>query len=194
MQTWASLLSDPARLRHAFTAVLVVGLGYALTVAGIALSNGTPSTPWLPIPPSEYFKWEVLFVAPVTLLCWVVAAGVTQLLSKPLHGTGTFKDTLALLGFAVAIPTLISLIPDAIRAALTTVGRLDRAAWEQAVAQPGTPDFVFLWAYMLAYLAGLLCLFPMAVATAQRLHGWRAVLLGVAGALTYQGLYFVFIR
>lgn len=47
MRAWARLLVDPARLRHGFVAVLVVGLGYAVT-AGIAWSEGTPSTPSLP--------------------------------------------------------------------------------------------------------------------------------------------------
>jgi hypothetical protein len=194
MQSWDRLLGDPARLRYGFLAVLAVGMGYAVTVAGIAISHGTPSTPWLPIPPAEYFKWEALFVAPVTLLCWIVAACVVQVLSKPLHGRGTLRDTLAVLGLAIAGATLISLIPDAIRAALTTLGYVDRAAWEHAVEQPGTPDFVFLWAYMLAYLAALLWLFHVAVATAQRLHGWRALVVGLAGAVVYQGLYVTIIR
>jgi hypothetical protein len=125
-------------------AVLAVGVGYAVTVSGIALSNGRPSTPWLAIPPADYFKWEALFIAPVTLLCWVLAAGVMHLLSKLVHGRATFEDTLALLGFAVALPTLVSLIPDAIRAAMTAVGMLSRVAWERAVSEPGTPDWVLL--------------------------------------------------
>jgi hypothetical protein len=99
-----------------------------------------------------------------------------------------------LLGFAVAVPTLVSLVPDAIRAALTTAGLMNRAAWEQAVSEPGTPDFLFLWAYMIAYVLGLLCLFPVSIATAQRLQRWPAVLVGVLGAFVYQGVYLIFIR
>jgi len=193
-RTWADLLADPARLRYGFAAVVVVGVGYAITVAGIALSDGLPSTPWLTIPRSHYFTWEAFFIAPVTVLCWILAAGVAHLLCKLLHGSGTFDDTLALLGYAVAVPTLITLIPDAVHAVFTAMGWLSRAAWEQAVSEPGTPDFLFLWIDMLAYAAGLLWFFPLAVATAQRLHGWRAVVAGVAGALVYQGVYVIFIR
>jgi hypothetical protein len=193
-RTWAQLLDDPARLRYGFLAVLTVGLGYAVTIVGIAWSGGTPSPPWVAIPPAEYFKWEALFVAPVTLLCWVLAGGVVYLLSKPFGGRGTFDDTLALLGFAIALPTFVSLIPDAVRALLTSVGVVSRVAWERAVNEPGTADFVFLWAYMIAYVLALLCLFPMSVAWSQHLRNWPAILVGVAGAVVYQGVYVIFIR
>jgi hypothetical protein len=193
-QTWTTLLADPARLRYGLLAVLFVGVGYGLTEAGIALSGGTPSTPWLAIPASEYFKCEALFSAPVTLLCWILAGGVVHLLSKLFRGDGTFDDTLALLGFAIALPTLVSLIPDAARAVLTSAGVMSRPAWEQAISEPGTPDWLFLWSYMVAYMIGLLCLFPVAVATAQGLRRLPAVIVGLAGAVVYQGVYFIFIR
>jgi hypothetical protein len=193
-RAWAELLADLARLRYGFFAVLFVGVGYAVTIAGIALSDGRPATPWVAIPREDYFAWEALFVAPVTLLCWVLAAGVAHLLSRPFRGRGTFDDTLALLGFAVALPTLISLIPDFARAALTTVGVQDRQAWEDAVGRMGTADWWFLWSYMAAYMVGLLVLFPLAVATAQRLPRWPAVAVGFVGAVVYQGVYLIFIR
>jgi hypothetical protein len=119
---------------------------------------------------------------------------VVQLLSRLLHGSGTFEDTLALLGFAIALPTLVSLIPDVLRAALTTLGLQDRRAWEAAVAQPGTADWWLLWASMAAYVVGLLCLFPLAVGTAQGLRRWPAVAVGFAGAALYQGVYVIFVR
>jgi hypothetical protein len=190
----AQLLNDPARVRHGFYAVLTVALGYVVTVAGIAWSGGTPSPPWIAIPPAEYFKWEVLFVAPVTVLCWVLAGGVMHLLSKLFGGRGSYDDTLALLGFAIAFATFISLIPDAIRALLTSLGVMDRAAWEKAVSEPSTGDFVFLWAYMIAYVLALLCVFPVSVAWSQRLRRWPAIVVGIAGAVLYQGVYFIFIR
>jgi hypothetical protein len=193
-RTCAQLLSDPARLRFGFLAVLTVGLGYAVTIAGIAWSGGIASPPWLVIPQAEYFTWEVLFVAPVTVLCWVLAGGVIYLLSKPFGGRGTFDDTLAVLGFAVAFATFISLIPDAIRALLTSLGVMSRAAWEQAISQPGTPDFVVLWAEIVAYTLALLCLFAVSVGWSQRLRRWRAIVVGIVGAVLYQGVYLIFIR
>ena len=174
--------------------MLLVGIGYGITEGGIALSGGTPSPPWLAIPAADYFKWEALFSAPVTVLCWILAAGVMHLLSKLFRGEGSFDDTAALLGFAIALPTLTSLIPDATRSVLTTAGVLNRAGWEQAVATPGTPDFLFLWAYMIAYALVLLCLFPVAVATAHRLRSGPATLVGVLGAIAYVGVYLIFIR
>jgi hypothetical protein len=193
-RTWAQLLGDPARLRYGFFAVLTVALGYSATIAGIAFSGGTPSPPWVAIPPAEYFKWEALFVAPVTVLCWVLAGGVMYLLSKPFGGGGSYDDTLAVLGFAIALPTCISLIPDAVRALLTSVGVVNRAAWEAAVSEPGTTDFVFLWGYMIVYVLALLCLFPISVGCSQRLRSWPSIAVGVTGAIVYQAVYFIFIR
>lgn len=192
--TWGDLLADPRRLRHGFLAVLLVGVGYGITEGGIAVSGGTPSTPWVAIPPANYFRWEALFSAPVTVLCWILAAGVMHLFSKLFRGQGSFDDTAALLGYAIALPTFISLIPDALRAALTTAGVVNRVAWEQAISVPGTPDFLFLWAYMIAYVLVVLWLFPISVATAQRLRRGPAVVVGLLGATVYLGVYLIFIR
>ena len=65
---------------------------------------------------------------------------------------------------------------------------------ERAVATPGTPDFLFLWAYIIAYVLALLCLFPVAVATAHRLRRGPASVVGVLGAIVYAGVYLIFIR
>ena len=146
-----------------------------------AWSGGTPSTPWLAIPPAEYFKWETLFVVPATLSCWILAAGVMHLLSRLCRGQGAFEHTLALLGFAIAVPTLVTLIPDAVHAVLTSFGVLTRMAWEQAVATRGSSDFVLI-------------LFPLAAQAAERLPRWPATGVGVAGAVVYQGVYLIFIR
>jgi hypothetical protein len=194
MRIWAHLLVHPHRLRYAVLAVFGVGVGYGLVEAGIAVAGGTPSPPWLAIPAADYFKWEALFSAPVTLLCWILAAGVMHLLARPFGGHGTFDDTLALLGFAVAVATLIALIPDSVTVGLMVVGVMSRPAWEQAISQAGTPDWLLLWAYMLAYVIALLCLFPTVVAASEGLRRWRAVLVGVIGAVLYQGIYFIFIR
>jgi hypothetical protein len=193
-QTWTDLLLDPYRLRYGFFAVLLVGIGYGITEGGIALSGGTPSPPWLAIPPADYFKWEALFSTPVTVACWLLAASVVYLLSKLFHGQGSFDDTAALLGFAIALATVISLIPDAARSVFTAAGVLNRAAWERAVAEPGTPDFLFLWAYMIAFVVALLSLFVVSIRAAQRLRGWPALVVGLLGAIVYQGVYFIFIR
>jgi hypothetical protein len=59
--------------------------------------------------------------------------------------------------------------------------------------KPGTPDFLFLWVYMIAYVFVLRCLSLEAVATAQRLRG-PAVVVGLLGAIVYIELYVIFIH
>jgi hypothetical protein len=52
--------------------------------------------------------------------------------------------------FAIALRRFFA-DPDATRALFTSVAMMNRAAWEEAVSESGTPDFVFLWADMIAY-------------------------------------------
>lgn len=53
---------------------------------------------------------------------------------------------------------LVSLISDAIRAVLTSLGQVNRVAWDAVVSEPETADFVFLWTYALADArAGFVC-------------------------------------
>ena len=51
---------------------------------------------------------------PVVILGWIMAAGVSQLLSKFLGGSGTFEGILSVLGFAVTIPMFVTWIPETV--------------------------------------------------------------------------------
>ena len=53
---------------------------------------------------------------------------------------------------------------------------------------------MFLRSYMVAYMIGVLLLFPISVATAQRLRRWPALVVGLIGAVVHQGVYLIFIR
>jgi hypothetical protein len=70
----------------------------------------------------------------------------------------------------------------------------NRAAWEHAVSEPGSLDWLFLCADMLGYLVALVCFFSLSLATAQRLRGWPVVAVGFLGAVVYQGVYVIFVR
>jgi len=45
---------------------------------------------------------------------------------------------------------------------------------------------------MVAYMIGVLLLFPISVA--QRLRRWPALVVGLIGAVVHQGVYLIFIR
>jgi hypothetical protein len=191
---FAALMRDPGRLRLALVlmglkAAVYTGIVLLLHLGGLPIM--VPA--WLAIPAERYYLYEVFFIGAVTLACWILAAGVMQLLSTAAGGTGRFEDVLASSAFAITIPSLATIIPDLTVGALATLGLLDPQAWARTSVAPG-PWRTAIWSYLGLYLVGLLVLFPLAASAAQRLRGGRSVAVGLAGAVVYQGVYFIFIR
>jgi hypothetical protein len=191
---FAALMRDPRRLRLALAliglkAAVYTGIVLLLHLGGLPIM--VPA--WLAIPAEHYYLWEVYFIGAVTLGCWILAAGVMQLLSTPVGGHGRFEDLLSASAFAITIPSLATIIPDLTVGTLATLGLLDPQAWAHTSVAPGIWRTV-IWSYLAVYLVGLLVLFPLAAAAAQGLRGWRGFWVGLAGAVVYQGVYFIFIR
>jgi len=187
-------LADPHRLRIGMLCLVGIAVLYAVTLLLLAIGGDKPGpAPWLDIPRSSYFYWEAAFATPVFIAAGVLAAASMQLLARAWGGTGSFEDTMALTGFAVAICTLFSVIPDLIEAVLMISGILPAKTFLDGVAHP-TPILALVWAYLIAYLLAFLVLFPAVVSTVHRLPGARAVAVGVAGFAVYQGFVYVFIR
>ncbi len=192
---FAKLMQDARRLRLGIQAVLFVAIGYTVALILIASSPGRISkmAAWVAISLERYFFWEVFFIGAVTFGCWLLASGVVYLLSRIVGGQGTFDDTLAALGFAVAIPTTFAFLHDCITGFMTTTGIMSAAAWERSISTPGI-GMVLFWAYMLIYLVGLVVFFPVATTVSQRLRRWHGLWIGLVGVAVYQGVYFIFIR
>jgi hypothetical protein len=192
--TFERLMQDPRRVSLGTRAVLLVATGYtASMVLWFFLGGRSRIEPWLNIPVESYFFWEIFFIGAVTLGCWILASGVVYLLSKQAGGRGGFEDTLAMLGFAVAVPTLIPLIIDLVLGAAIAFGFAEVSSWVYAMSTPGFWMSLML-VYMLGYLIGLVLLFPIATRAAQNLPTWKALGLGLMGVVVYQGVYFIFIR
>lgn len=193
-QAMELLLSDPRRLGLSFRAVGQVALLYAVAIFLIHLGDGVSLIPaWLALPEDELFLWESLFVGPVTIGCWLLSAAVVQVLARAAGGHGSFEDTLAALGLAVAVPTYISGVPDLLSGLARALGWVDPAAWADAIGRL-SPESIVLWTYMSLYLIVLVALFLRAVSAAHRLGPLVGVAVGIAGVVVYQGVYFVFIR
>lgn len=193
-RTIEELLLDPRRVGIAFRAVGQVALLYTVAILFIHLGGGVSLIPaWLAIPEDEIFLWETFFVGAVTFGCWLLASAVVQLLARAAGGHGLFEDTLCGLGLAVAVPTYVSAVPDLLSGLVRTFGWVSGEEWADAISAPGAAR-TFLWSYMILYLIGMLVLFPRAVAGAQKLRPAASALIGTAGVLVYQGVYFIFIR
>lgn len=191
----ATILARPTRTARGVVWLAVTGLAYGAAIAVLAWGGDRPAdfAPWLAIPASSYFWWEALFIGPAIVGCGLLAAAVTHLMARAAGGSGTFDDTLALIGPAVAFGTVFTLVPDLLIGALLVTGVLDQDVWLSGVTRPGL-ILALVWTYLLLYLAALLVAFPVAVAAAHRLSWGRALLVGAAGVVVYQGVLFIFIR
>ena len=192
--TFTRLLADPHHLAYGVGVTALMGLLYTLTVIGMAIVKMEITTPpWLIIPAENYYFWQIFFAAPVFLAGWILAAGLVQLLSKPFGGAGTFEGTLAVLGFAMTIPCFVTWIPETLGTVLMLTGVMTQEQWLAITARPGFWQ-IFAQAYLFVALGWYLLLFPIAVAVAQKVRWWGAVVVG-AVTLVAVGLWnFVFIR
>lgn len=187
-------LAAPGRLRAGLLLLAGIGVAYAGCILLLALGGARPNpAPWLRIADAGYFYWEAAFIAPVMCAGGVLAAACLHLLARAAGGEGSFDDTLALVGPAVAACTLTTVVPDTgIGLALVT-GALRPETWMAAITRP-TWVLAVVWVYLLLYLAAFAVAFPL---VAQVVHGLRpraAVACGWAAFVVYQVFLFVFIR
>jgi hypothetical protein len=156
---------------------------------------GTPGNwqPWLMIPSDSYFWWECVFIGPVILGCGLLAAVCMYLLAKAAGGQGSFDDTLALTGPAIAFATLFTVVPDLIIGVLLVTHVLDLDDWMFGITHPSL-TLAVVWAYMLLYVAALMVTLPLVVASVHRLRSSVTVAIGLAGLVVYQGVMFIFVR
>ena len=193
-RTFDRLLEDPQRLGHGSAAILFIGLLYTLTVIGLAVVRADIAFPaWVAIPRESYYFWEIFFAIPVYLAAWILAAGMIQLLCRPCGGRGTFEETLAVLGFAVTLPSFVTWLPETAGVILILLGVLTQAEWWEIIARPGFWQ-LFSQVYQFVALAWFLLLFPLAVATIQKVRGWQAAIVGGLTVAVIGLVVLIFIR
>lgn len=188
-------LGDEHRVRVGLVYLTGTAVAYALCVLVLAAGGDRPGdlAPWLRISSNTYFWWEAAFIAPVIIGSGLLAAACMYLLARVGRGTGSFDDTLALLGPAVAVCTAVTLVPDLIIGALLNTGVVASDVWMREITRPSA-TLALVWAYLLAYLAAFLVAFPMVARAAHRLPWRYAVPIGWATFAIYQGVLLVFVR
>ncbi|HEY81978.1 MAG TPA: hypothetical protein G4O01_01650 [Dehalococcoidia bacterium] len=188
------LLADPKLLTHSLGAVLLIGILYTLTIIGLAVVGADISTPaWIAIPAEDYYFWEIFFAMPVYFLAWILASGLAQLMSQAFKGRGTFEGTFAVLGFALTIPSFVTWIPETIETLLFLLGVMSPAEWQEIIARPGFWRG-FAVAYQFIAVAWYLILFPIAIAAAQKLRWWQAMVVGTLTVAIVGLVILIFIR
>lgn len=187
-------LAHPRRLQKGLRDLLLIGIAYSLAIVLLALGGVGPGmASWLAIPTEDYFKWEPLFTTPVIFLTGLLAAAVMHLLARWLGGTGSFENTVALIGPATAWATLCTLIPDAVIGLLLIGGVLDPAQWMAGIVRP-SPTLAIIWVYLLIYVAAFMVLYPMVARLVHGLTVGKARKAGWMAFVVYQSVLFVFIR
>jgi hypothetical protein len=194
-RTFDALMKDPRRLSFGALALTICAVLYTFVYIFLSIGGGAPLgfKPFLAIPTDVYYRFNVWILFPSMFGCWILAAGVAHLLSKPFGGRGTFDDTLSTLGFSISIACLASLLHDLPSSVLGAVGLLD-LRWYDVALNSATIWRTVLWIFYGLYLVLFLVLFPKAVGASQRIRGGPAILIGVLSFIVYQGVFIIFNR
>ena len=188
------LREDPRAQVQAAKAVLLIGMLYTLTVAGLAVS-GMPISmkPWLALPEEGYYFREIFFAMPAMFMGWIFASGLMQVLCRMLGGSGSFESTMGTLGFAFTLPTFVTWIPESVGAALFLTGVTTPDEFRSFAG--GSPALqAFLNAYQLIAVGWMLALTVIAARTSHALPWWKATAAGLLGLSAFMGTMLVFIR
>jgi hypothetical protein len=190
-----ALLTAPKRGQYAALAVALTGIAYGLVYFFLARNGGRPTVfhPWLAIPAESYYRFNQYVIVPSILLAWVSAAGFTHLTARALGGTGSYEDTLIVLGFGLSLASWWTGVHDVVTTGLGFFGVLDQRAYEDAMSSP-TPFRTMLWILMAGYATWFLLMFTRGVGAAHRLPVGRSATAGLVGFVVYQLLFVVFNR
>jgi hypothetical protein len=123
----------------------------------------------------------------------VLTAGLIQLASRPLGGRGTFEQTLGALGFALAVPSFVTWIPETAGCILFLAGVMTQRQWLEITSRPGFWR-VFSEAYQYVALAWMLSLTCLAASKAQHLRWGKALIVGIPCTAGFMGIMLIFIR
>jgi len=190
-----ALLTTPKRGRYAALAVVFTCIAYGLVYFFLARNGGRPTVfhPWLAIPAESYYRFNQYVVVPSILLAWVSAAGFTHLTARAFGGTGSYEDTLIVLGFGLSVASWWTGVHDVVTTFLGFVGVIDQRAYEDAMNSP-TPFRTMLWILMFGYATWFVLMFTKGVGAAHRLGVGRAAVAGTVGFVVYQRVFVIFNR
>lgn len=190
-----ALMADGHRLRFGLLALLINAVLYTLVYVFLSIGGGAPSsfTPWLAIPSKVYYHYNQFFLAPSMFMCWLLAAGVAQLLSRLFSGKGSYEDTLTVFGFGISIASLASLVHDLPETFLGAIGLINLREYEVALNSP-TIWRTILWTLYTLSIIWFIVLFPKGIRAAHRIRRGPAILVGVVAYIVYQGVFVIFNR
>jgi len=187
------LFSDDRRVRFSLYAVLIQAAVYTLVYVFLILGGGEPFKPWLAIDPEVYYRFNVFFLAPSMLMGWILASGVVQLLSRLFSGTGSFENTIVVIGFGIGLASWTTGFHDLLTSFLGGVHIISQHNYEIALNTP-TIWRTILWIQFALYLICFLVLFTIGIKRVHRVNSGQAFFLAFVGFLCYQLFFLIFNR
>lgn len=194
-RSFQNILANNSRLRYGFFAFLIPAIGYTAFYIMAWYAGGAPSTfkPWLAIPMEEYFKYDIFLTLPGYFLSWIAAAAVVHLLAKSFKGSGSFDDTLVVLGFGIGVASWSTMLHDLSDAVLSVTGVISMKEYEQLLNEPTFWRYLLLSLYVI-YFFWFTILFSKGIKEAQGISTAKSILLSLTGLVVFQTVLLIFIR
>ena len=194
-QTFDALMADDRRLRYGIIALVINAQFYTLVYVFLSLGGAVPASvkPWLALPAASYYYFNEFLLAPSMFICWILAAGVAQLLSRAASGKGSFEDMLGVLGFGISIACLPALLVDLPVSFLGAVGALNLRQVEVTLNSPGLRHELAMLLYSLS-ITWSAVLFFVGIRAVQRIGRGAAIVVSAFAYLAYEAVFVVFNR
>jgi hypothetical protein len=184
-------MQHPAR--RALLAVGGVGVLYLITSAILGFAGAAPTAPvFFGMDVDNYYFWQMIFVLPMILATWLVAAVVIRVLERREKDGPGFGGTAALAGVALSASLFLAWIPSAVEAAFMAFG-MGQGEWVSLLSNPGPWQTAYLVFYAAAAALALRN-FMLGAQILQRKSGLGAVLAGLSAAAVAIGAFIAFIR
>jgi hypothetical protein len=187
------LASDPRAAFVGCRNLLATAVLYEIAILLWAFgSDGVTLPAFLRIPEEQYYFYELIFLIPMFLCTWLLAAGIAYLLSTALGGAGTYDALLGGFGLTMAVSAYLTLIPDYLQGVLWTTGWVPFAEYQEITGRG--PLLIVVWAYMLAYVLAHLILYAVTVRHTQGLSRSRAAFVALVSYLGSFAVWITFVR
>ena len=189
--TFEKLLAEAKPIAYGSFSILLVGVLYTITTwIGYINGFGAYTLPFLPVSPDDYYFYQTFFTIMVFWLCALVFAAVVQFFSVFMGGMGTFENVLAIAGFSLYM-TIIPFMwfPETIMFA----GNL-HSPLSPLVGTIGLPPALDLFGRQGGTVLWQLIVTIIGVKKVQRYSWLKAVVIGLAGVILYEVLFWTYIR
>jgi len=172
---------EPKKFRKGFRVMIMIGLLFAISAAGLAAAGALlPAPAFLPLPSHNYYFYEMFFALPVFVAAWLIGAAAGLVFSLLLGGWGSFKAAAAAWAFAFAVPAFLMWLPHALFSGFLTLG-MSQKEFMSYTAYPGLWRTAF-FAYQVLALFLLLLGSTRAAQVARDLKPIPAVITGFFAA------------